>query len=118
ASGAPTNDRAIVMEAMVGGRSALLTADAESDVLTGLDLHDIDILKVSHHGSNDDLLPELLARTTPEVALISVGRNNDYGHPTPATLRMLNGIEVHRTDLEGTVSADASPQGISVRRSR
>jgi competence protein ComEC len=117
ASGAPTNDRCIVIEASVGRRRALLGGDAESDVLDQLDLRDVDILKVSHHGSNDDLLPEVLQKITPEVALISVGRNNDYGHPTANTLRMLRGIEVHRTDLEGTVSAEASPSGISVRRS-
>ena len=47
------------------------------------DLPPVEILKVAHHGSADDGLPDLLRRTRPEVAVISVGERNDYGHPTP-----------------------------------
>ena len=56
-AGADPNQRAIVAEADAGGVRALLTADAESDVLAGLDLGPVDVLKVSHHGSADPGLP-------------------------------------------------------------
>src|SRR6185295_13802208 len=62
---ADPNDRAIVAEARVGRFRMLLTADAESDVLANLDLEPVDVLKVSHHGSADPGLGELLGRLRP-----------------------------------------------------
>ncbi len=61
-------------------------------------------MKVSHHGSADPGLPEVLARLRPEVAAIEVGENS-YGHPAPPTLAALReaGVPVYRTDLNGTV---------------
>ncbi|HWI20975.1 MAG TPA: DNA internalization-related competence protein ComEC/Rec2, partial [Baekduia sp.] len=112
--GTPPNDLSAVVIASAGDRSALLTGDAESNVLNPLDLPDVDILKVSHHGSADNGLPQLLTRVRPEVALISLGADNTYGHPTRSTLAALRGIETHRTDLEGSISVDASPAGLSV----
>jgi competence protein ComEC len=97
------NLTATVAIARDGGRSVLLTADAESDVLLPLDLPDVDVLKVSHHGSADDGLPALLEEIKPEAALISVGRGNTYGHPNPATIRALSVVgSVRRTDQDGT----------------
>jgi len=94
----------------------LLTADAESDVLARLGLDQVDILKVSHHGSADPGLPALLRRLRPRLAVIEVGRGNTYGHPTPATLAALraDGVATRRTDLDGTVRVDASGAGLRV----
>jgi competence protein ComEC len=88
-----------------GGRSALLTADAESPVTRPLDLpQQVDVLKVAHHGSRDDGLALLLERVKPRVALISVGRNS-YGHPAPETIDALEAVpDVRRTDRGGTQS--------------
>ena len=88
-AGADPNQRAIVAEADAGGVRTLLTADAESDVLAGLDLGPVDVLKVSHHGSADPGLPALLERLRPRLAAIEVGRHNVYGHPAAATVRAL-----------------------------
>lgn len=97
------NATATVALARMGTRSALLTADAESPVTLGLDLPDVDVLKVAHHGSADPGLPALLERVRPEVAVVPVGRNA-YGHPAPATLAALRQVpSVRRTDREGTV---------------
>ena len=104
--GEDPNQRAIVLEATVGGARALLTADAESDVLSGLPLEPVDLLKVSHHGSADPGLPALLATLRPRTAVIEVGRHNPYGHPAASTLRALQGIRVLRTDRDGTVRVD------------
>lgn len=83
-------------------RSALLTADAESAVTLPLDLPRVDVLKVAHHGSQDEGLPALLEEVRPRHALIPVGRNT-YGHPHPATLKALEAVpDVRRTDDDGT----------------
>ncbi|HWT92701.1 MAG TPA: hypothetical protein VN238_06865, partial [Solirubrobacteraceae bacterium] len=84
--------------------TALITADAESPVLLGLDLPRVDVLQVAHHGSSDEGLPALLERLRPRTALIPVGENT-YGHPAPSTLKALRAAvpDVRRTDRDGTV---------------
>ncbi len=96
------NLTATVAVVRAGGRSALLTADAESTVTLPLDLPKVDVLKVAHHGSKDEGLPALLEEVSPRHALIPVGRNT-YGHPHPATLDALEIVpDVRRTDEDGT----------------
>jgi competence protein ComEC len=114
-AGADPNQRAIVAEADAGGVRTLLTADAESDVLAGLDLGPVDVLKVSHHGSADPGLPALLQRLRPRLAAIEVGRRNVYGHPAAATVRALlaAGAALVRTDRDGTVRVE--PAGGTLR---
>ncbi|TML08209.1 MAG: MBL fold metallo-hydrolase [Actinobacteria bacterium] len=103
--GEDPNLRAIVMQATVDGARVLLTADAESDVLSPLPLEPVDLLKVSHHGSADPGLPALLSTLRPRAAVIEVGRHNPYGHPAPSTLHALGaaGVRVLRTDRDGTI---------------
>jgi len=107
-AGGDPNDRAIVALASAYGARVLLTADAESPVLAGLDLPTVDVLKVSHHGSADPGLPALLDRVRPRVALIEVGRHNTYGHPAPTTIQALAATvpTVRRTDRDGTIRVD------------
>ena len=101
------NERATVLELEAWGARVLLPADAESDVLSRLDLAAVDVLKVSHHGSADEGLAGVLARVRPQVAVIPVGRGNPYGHPAPSTLRTLRDVPaVLRTDRDGTVRLD------------
>ncbi len=111
------NDHALVAHVRAGAFDLLLPADAESDVTAGLDLPDVEALKVAHHGSEDAGLPELLQRTTPEVAAIEVGRENPYGHPAPSTLRALTEIgHVLRTDRDGTVRLRVTAAGMRIER--
>jgi competence protein ComEC len=115
-AGADPNQRAIVAEADAGGVRTLLTADAESDVLAGLELGPVDVLKVSHHGSADPGLPALLERLRPRLAAIEVGRHNVYGHPAASTLRALRaaGAAVVRTDRDGSVRVEPAPGGLRI----
>jgi competence protein ComEC len=115
-AGADPNQRAIVAEADAGGVRTLLTADAESDVLDGLDLGPVDVLKVSHHGSADPGLPALLERLRPRLAAIEVGRRNVYRHPAAATVRALRaaGAAVVRTDRDGSVSVEPAAGGLRI----
>jgi competence protein ComEC len=84
--------------------SMLLTADAEADSVP-IDPGPIDVLKVAHHGSDDAGLGALLDRIRPRLAVISVGEDNPYGHPTAATLATLasHSVPTLRTDRDGTI---------------
>jgi len=94
----------------------LLTADAESPVTLPLNPPPVEILKVAHHGSADDGLPGLLELTRPVVAVISCGRNNDYGHPASSTVAALTAaphLDLFRTDLDGRVVVETDGRRIS-----
>jgi competence protein ComEC len=116
-SGDP-NDRAVVARVEAGGVSALLTADAETDVTAPLQPSPVDVLKVAHHGSADPGLPALLARLHPRIAAIEVGRHNTYGHPAPSTLAALQHAvpTIVRTDRDGTVRLHALGDRLWVER--
>ena len=83
-----------------------LSADAERQLLSDYDLPDLEVLIVGHHGSKYSTCPELLEATAPDVAIISVGADNSYGHPTDEVLQRLKaaGCAVYRTDLHGTIT--------------
>ena len=118
--GVPSEDpnlRATVCLVSYGEVDVLLGADAESPVLLPLRLPPVEILKVSHHGSADALLPSLLRQIKPNVAVISVGEGNTYGHPTPETLAALEaspGLAVYRTDRDGAVTIESDGRRLSV----
>jgi competence protein ComEC len=115
------NGHATVLLASYGEVDALLTADAESDVTLPLAPPPVEILKVAHHGSADDGLLELLERTRPKIAVISVGLGNDYGHPAPSTLAALRSapdLSLYRTDLDGRVVVESDGSEIRVREER
>jgi competence protein ComEC len=112
----------MVARVTVRGVRVLLTGDlgaeAESRIASsGIDLR-ADVLKVPHHGSAD-ADPAFLAASGARVALISVGADNTYGHPTAQTLTWLgrDGMRVHRTDREGdlAVVGSAGSWGVAAR---
>jgi competence protein ComEC len=109
------NELALVIRARWHDFTMLLTADAEAET-TPLDPGPIDVLKVAHHGSDDAGLGPLLDRIRPRLAVISVGADNPYGHPTPGTLATLaaHGVPTLRTDLDGTVEIDVRRRTFSV----
>lgn len=108
--GEGTNDSSIVMKLSYYGNSFLFTGDASASVLNGImdEGKDItaDVLKVSHHGSDYSNPLLFLKKTGAGIALISVGQDNDYGHPTDNVVRRLEtlGMSVFRTDEDGTVT--------------
>ncbi|MFP4660838.1 MAG: ComEC/Rec2 family competence protein [Halanaerobiales bacterium] len=73
------------------------------------------ILKVAHHGSNSSTTEAFLDSVNPKYAVISVGRDNRYGHPVPAVLERLElrNINIYRTDLHGTIIASSDGYNIS-----
>jgi competence protein ComEC len=119
--GADPNDYAIVLLASYGETDVLLTADAESNVTGRLLVPPVEVLKVAHHGSADDGLPDQLRTLRPRVAVISVGRGNDYGHPrtsTLAALRSVDGLRLFRTDENGRVTLESDGHRIRVTSER
>lgn len=101
------NNSSVVTKLTAGTVSVLLTGDieqaAERDLLASGANLTAQVLKVAHHGGNTSTGNEFLTAVKPEVAIISVGAGNNYGHPHPDVLARLAGIEVYRTDLHGTI---------------
>lgn len=107
------NNSSIVARIDFGDISFLMTSDtereAEAEMLNrhshSVDILDVDILKVAHHGSNTSTTKEFLTVVSPDVAVIHCGSDDRYGHPDPETLEVLHahGVEVYRTDIHGTI---------------
>ena len=87
--------------------------ESENEITSDLSA---DVLKVGHHGSNSSTGQTFLNEVSPEYAVISLGADNDYGHPAQTTLDKLNaaGVTIYRTDLDGTVVFTSDGTNISV----
>ena len=115
------NTNATVIVASFGATDVLLTADAESDVTGRLPLRQVEILKVAHHGSEDPGLPDLLRVLRPQIAVVSVGRDNDYDHPRPETIAALDAVPrllTLRTDENGRIVVESDGRRFTVRSER
>lgn len=113
------NDMSLAGVVRYGDTSFLFMGDAglvEEAVLaeSGVPL-DIDVLKISHHGSRTSTSQLFLEKTTPEIAVVSVGAKNTYGHPNPDTLARLGGVPLYRTDTQGRVAIISNGEHISVK---
>ena len=97
------NENSIIIELTYGEKKFLFTGDAEvaNEKLRSWD--DIDVLKVAHHGSRTSSSEEFLEQVKPEYAIISCGKDNDYGHPHQEVVDRLKGVKIYRTDKEGTI---------------
>ena len=113
------NDNSFVIRIRYGRRALLFVGDAEhteeAEVIAKTADLRADVLKVGHHGSRTSSTPELLARVAPEVAVISCGVRNRFGHPHASTLEHLARaqIRVFRTDRDGAVVVETDGQDLS-----
>lgn len=104
-----TNDYSIVIKLTYGKNTFLFTGDAES--LSESEMLDknidvsADVLKLGHHGSTTSTSMNFLEAVSPKYAVISVGKDNSYKHPTKTTMNKLEDMEVpvYRTDEQGTI---------------
>lgn len=111
------NDFSVVAILSLGEFDALLTGDMGPgkipDILAEGEIRDVEYLKVPHHGSKNGLTQELLDAANPELAVISVGKNNRYGHPSPEVINMLRDrdIKILRTDEMGNIEVVTDGKG-------
>ena len=101
------NDNSSVIYAKLDNRKFLFMGDAgvgvEEDLIEKYNLSDIDVLKVGHHGSKTSSSKELIDEINPKYSIISVGKNNRYGHPNKEVLENLNNSKIYRTDQDGSI---------------
>ncbi|MFA5105086.1 MAG: DNA internalization-related competence protein ComEC/Rec2 [Candidatus Margulisiibacteriota bacterium] len=119
-SGSDLNNNSIVMKFVYGNNSFLFMGDAsfdeESQMLgKGINVSS-NVLKVGHHGSTYSSSDDFIDSVRPKIAVIPVGRNNVYGHPSPYTIEKLldRGIKVFRTDIDGAVILKSDGSHIEV----
>lgn len=116
------NNDSLVLRLHYGNRTILLPGDAEKEAERAiLAEHDgaslqADVLKVGHHGGKNSTMPDFLAAVRPQVAIISAGDENPYGHPSPELLARLEaaGVRVVRTDRDGAVRVRTDGERVEV----
>ena len=101
------NDNSNVIYTKLDGYKFMFMGDAsqerEKDILEKYNLGSIDFLKVGHHGSNTSSSKEFIDKINPKYSIISVGKNNRYGHPNKEVLNNLNNSKIYRTDQDGSI---------------
>lgn len=99
------NNSSIVLEITFGTQKFLFTGDAEKKVEEILQLDKVNVLKVAHHGSSTSSSEKFIKQIKPEIAVISVGKDNSYNHPNDAVIKRLEqiGATIYRTDKLGTI---------------
>ena len=113
------NNTSIILKVTHKNKSFLFTGDAEREeeqTLLDRGLLKSDVLKVGHHGSDTSTSYPFLREVMPEYAVISVGKDNLYGHPTEAVLIRLRDadVQVYRTDLQGDIIMISDGDNITV----
>ncbi len=111
------NNCSVVLKITYENDKFLFTGDAEkTEFKTIYEDISADVLKVPHHGSSTSTNREILERINPEIAVISLGEDNEYGHPHKSTLKYLDKFDVttYRTDKDGTVIVTSDGDDISV----
>jgi competence protein ComEC len=106
-----TDNNGVVLHISMGEISFLLTADlmwqGELELITERAIPQSTVLKVAHHGSATSTTAEFLAVVSPQIAVISVGEDNDYGHPSDDVINRLEAKlgsdNIYRTDEDGTI---------------
>lgn len=101
------NDNSNVIYTKMNGYKFMFMADAgiekEKDILGEYDISDIDVLKVGHHGSKTSSSRTFIDEINPKYSIISVGKNNRYGHPNKEVLNTLKNSKIYRTDQNGSI---------------
>ena len=101
------NDNSNVIYTKIGGYKFMFMGDAssttEKEVMSKYNLPNIDVLKVGHHGSKTSSSEEFINKINPIYSIISVGKNNRYGHPNKEVLNNLDNSKIYRTDQDGSI---------------
>lgn len=87
----------------------------EKEILNKYKISDIDFLIVGYYGSNTSSSKEFIDNINPKYSLISVGKNNRYGHPKGSVLDILKDSKIYRTDLDGSIEIRLNKNGYIIR---
>ena len=113
------NDNSNVIYTELNGYKFLFMGDAgiskEKDILEKYNLANIDFFKVGHHGSNTSSREDFINSINPKYSLISVGKNNRYGHPKETVLKILHNSKIYRTDLDGSIKIKLNNNGYEIK---
>lgn len=114
------NLSSIVIRATYGSESYLFMGDATNKNEEARNWPQTNVLKVGHHGSDTSTSKKFLEQIKPQIAIISVGDGNDYGHPKDSTLKKLTniGAKIYRTDKNGiiTITSDGTSNVVSTEK--
>lgn len=111
------NNASVVVKLRIGEKSFLFMGDAEHYAERQITQNvDADVLKIGHHGSSGSTSQEFFGRVSPQMAVISCGKDNPYGHPHREIIELLesNKISYYRTDTDGTVTMVCDGKNIEV----
>ena len=101
------NNNSNVIYTELNGYKFMFMGDAsittEKEILDKYNLSNIDVLKVGHHGSKTSSSKEFINSINPKYSIISVGKNNRYGHPNKEVLNNLKDSKMYRTDEDGSI---------------
>ena len=101
------NDNSSVIITEIDGYKFMFMGDAssntEKEIMNKYNLTNIDVLKVGHHGSKTSSSKEFIDEINPKYSIISVGKNNRYGHPNKEVLNNLKNSKIYRTDEDGSI---------------
>ena len=101
------NDNSSVIYTELNNHKFLFMGDAgvevEEDLIEKYNLQNIDVLKVGHHGSKTSSIKNFIKEINPKYSIISVGKNNRYGHPNNEVLNILDNSKIYRTDWDGSI---------------
>ncbi len=101
------NDNSNVIYTELNGYKFMFMGGAssttEKEIIDKYNLPDIDVLKVGHHGSKTSSSKEFISEINPKYSIISVGKNNRYGHPNKEALNNLDNSKIYRTDIDGSI---------------
>ena len=101
------NDNSNVIYTELDGYKFMFMGDAssttENEIMNKYNLPDIDVLKVGHHGSRTSSSKNFINEIKPKYSVISVGKNNRYGHPNKEVLENLKYSKIYRTDEDGSI---------------
>ena len=113
------NDNSNVNYIEISDYKFLFMGDAsvttEKEILDKYNLPNIDVLKVSHHSSKTSSGKNFIDEISPKYSIISVGKNNRYGHPNNNVLNNLEGSKIYRTDLDGSIEIKLNKNGYKIR---
>lgn len=113
------NNQSIVCRAVYKNTSLLFTGDAETeeegDLLARKTLLGANLLKVGHHGSHTSTSDAFLSAVHPKIAILSVGKNNRFGHPHPEVVERLQKahVQIFRTDQQGAITCESNGESLS-----